>query len=1219
MKLRLTPFSVIPLILLLSILASYPISSTASQDVGATSISPCIQPREIVVNPATNKIYVANYFSNNIGVIDGDANLVTATIDVGTHAEMAVDSTANRVYAINSVSGSISVINGLTDSVVGQLNVRHAASHLALNPTLNRLYVTHTFGGNISVFDVQNMTEVNTVHVGFNPASLAVNPVTNNIYLVAGGLRGEVIVMDGNNYEIVAGVGININPDKIAVDSEANRVYVTSTYGLAILDGEKNEVILVVPSPLRVGFLNIAADSNASRVYVTTSTALLVVDGQHGGLMELVWALGCSGVAVNPATNRIYVTHPHFDMISVVNALNNIHLGIIPVGEDGSGHLEVSQPRVVANVALYPGITNLVSPEAIALNPQTNRIFVACWETNNVGVIDANTSQLISTVGVELGPNDLAVDPLTDRIYVSHWFSQSISVIDGQTNLVVKRISLDDWGTNAIALDSSAKRLYVVNSGLDSGGLLIIDMETGVTLATMAIHGPSDVAVNEFTRTIYLLHHNPDTVSVIDGTSNEVIETIELNHSKGSSPGIVVDSIRNRIYVNHVHGISVIDGETNEVLDEIPTYYWPARDIAIHPVTGNLYVVTGRELFIIDGHSLERVGQIELYGMHACVVDDVIGEVFVTALGHDTLTVLNATSCEALEVIPLGSVPSAVEVNGETDKIYVTNEDTDTVSVINGSTNEIISSIKVGDYPACLEVDSEKNRVYVATAEGLYIIDGVTDTVMATVEYSSGTRGPFDIAFNPSTELIYVTTDPPDNIIIVIDSERNVVVDEARCLLVRGIAVNPETNKLYAECAVSSGFSPTIESVETIWTPWGTQGYRYSYRIGEVYTGSLLGGIMVFDGSNETLSWMSTLLYSPDVFRGRRLPLAVDPSLNVVYAAPNVVWRTEGQALVIEGENDSIVEGLHLPGAYSMDFRDIAVDQETSSVYVLMKDDYIVVLDGNTFDAESLVHLGPRCNADRIAINTETEVVYAANSGTGTISVIETRDNPPVAFFQHSPKTLYTNQDIVFDASYSYDPDGDPIISHNWDFGDGNITGTPSQALTHKYAVDNIYTVTLNVTNSQGLWSITSKTITVNLDNTGPNIARMIQNPPVDKVNPNENVTVTAVNVTDNAGVKNVLLRFSTDNVTFTNVTMTPVIGTHNYTGQIQGQAFGTYVTYKIFAKDTNGNWVETVPHETAGIYRVIPEFPSLLILPLLMMATLLATVFYRRRHQHLK
>jgi len=70
------------------------------------------------------------------------------------------------------------------------------------------------------------------------------------------------------------------------------------------------------------------------------------------------------------------------------------------------------------------------------------------------------------------------------------------------------------------------------------------------------------------------------------------------------------------------------------------------------------------------------------------------------------------------------------------------------------------------------------------------------------------------------------------------------------------------------------------------------------------------------------------------------------------------------------------------------------------------------------------------------------------------------RNRPPVASFTETAETVDTNENISFDASESYDPDG-IIVSYSWDFGDGN-TATGVE-VDHAYEDDGVYTVTLTV------------------------------------------------------------------------------------------------------------------------------------------------------------
>jgi PKD repeat protein len=82
----------------------------------------------------------------------------------------------------------------------------------------------------------------------------------------------------------------------------------------------------------------------------------------------------------------------------------------------------------------------------------------------------------------------------------------------------------------------------------------------------------------------------------------------------------------------------------------------------------------------------------------------------------------------------------------------------------------------------------------------------------------------------------------------------------------------------------------------------------------------------------------------------------------------------------------------------------------------------------------------------------------------------------PYAAFTYSPLYPQVGEDIVFNASDST-PDGGYIISYKWEFGDA--TSGSGMTVTHQYAEAGNYTVTLNVTDSEGKWDTESKIIKV--------------------------------------------------------------------------------------------------------------------------------------------
>src|SRR5947209_3909859 len=85
-----------------------------------TSVFSTLTPRAVVLNEATNKIYVGNSGSGNVTVISGSSNTPVAAspVTVGSHPQsIAVDSAANKIYVANFDSNNVTVIDGSTDAV----------------------------------------------------------------------------------------------------------------------------------------------------------------------------------------------------------------------------------------------------------------------------------------------------------------------------------------------------------------------------------------------------------------------------------------------------------------------------------------------------------------------------------------------------------------------------------------------------------------------------------------------------------------------------------------------------------------------------------------------------------------------------------------------------------------------------------------------------------------------------------------------------------------------------------------------------------------------------------------------------------------------------------------------------------------------------------------------------------------------------------------------
>lgn len=135
------------------------------------------------------------------------------------------------------------------------------------------------------------------------------------------------------------------------------------------------------------------------------------------------------------------------------------------------------------------------------------------------------------------------------------------------------------------------------------------------------------------------------------------------------------------------------------------------------------------------------------------------------------------------------------------------------------------------------------------------------------------------------------------------------------------------------------------------------------------------------------------------------------------------------------------------------------------------------------------------------------------------------------------------------------------------------------------------------------------------VDTIPPNVTNVCQIPLENNMESGDEVKVTAI-VTDNlSGVKQVTLNYTYTNSGGTWFSVVDMMNLEGdvWNGTIPAFLHCTNVTYAIVAEDYVGNIIANERYEYQ--YHVVPEFPSLIILPLFLITTLLAVMLYKRKH----
>jgi YVTN family beta-propeller protein len=376
-------------------------------------------------------------FSFSVTSLFAGAQVVIATLPVGSApSDVAVDSVNNRIYVANWMSDTVTVIDGATNNTA-TVRAHVAAYHATVNSVTNKIYVTGRYDYNLAVIDGVTLA-TQTVYVGSYPVGVAVNSVTNKIYVPLS--SGTVTVIDGGTLSTQS-VTVGADPGGVAVNSVTNTIYVTNQCGndpacgssssgtVTVIDG-----VTLSAQTVTVGVrpLLLAVNPVTNKLYVvnrcgndcgaTNSGTVTVIDGTT--LVTQTVSVGSFpyGVAVNSATNKTYVTNQ--------------------CGNDpscsGSGTVTAIDGTTLSTQTVTVGI----NPLGVAVNSVTNEVFVTdvcgndpmCSSSGTVTIINGATN---STAPVAVGdyPQSLGVNPGTNRIYVANVGDNSVSVIARDTTL----------------------------------------------------------------------------------------------------------------------------------------------------------------------------------------------------------------------------------------------------------------------------------------------------------------------------------------------------------------------------------------------------------------------------------------------------------------------------------------------------------------------------------------------------------------------------------------------------------------------------------------------------------------------------------------------------------------------------------------------------------------------------------------------------------------
>ncbi len=225
-----------------------------------------------------NRLYVTNFGSHNVSVVDLNTSRVTAEIPVGFGPTgMAVTPNLEHIYVANFYGGSVSVISTASNSVEKTIPIpsgygNSAPFGMAITPDGSQVFVTNLSDGTIRIISTQTNTVTTTVTAAYDWALryIVISPDGQYVYAIGTG-DGKITVLRVSDFSVVTTIR-NLPSARHAVFTpDGSRLYVTGekVNRLYVIDTTVNQLLYTFQFPNGSGTLTVDTESTGKFVLVS--------------------------------------------------------------------------------------------------------------------------------------------------------------------------------------------------------------------------------------------------------------------------------------------------------------------------------------------------------------------------------------------------------------------------------------------------------------------------------------------------------------------------------------------------------------------------------------------------------------------------------------------------------------------------------------------------------------------------------------------------------------------------------------------------------------------------------------------------------------------------------------------------------------------------------------------------------------------------------------
>ena len=284
---------------------------------------------------------------------------------------------------------------------------------------------------------------------------------------------------------------------------------------------------------------------------------------------------------------------------------------------------------------------------------------------------------------------------------------------------------------------------------------------------SLGFSGPLGLAYDPSNGNIYMSNSGSNRVSVINGTSNQVMENITV----GNEPGYMAyDPFSGELLVIENSNIAVINTTTN-LLSSHLLEGQNASYISFDGRNGCFYISYSTSadnngyILVLNGSDNSVVAKItSVLGPYASMADGNNGYVYVSYYSFNQgVAIINDTTNKLVREYSFGDAADMAVYDPDNNRVYLANGNR--VTVFNGSSNNITGNFTVASNLLSIAYDSSSGTIYLTdlSTSNIFVYESSTNTLLKKLYVGGNPNG---IIFDSSNGLLYVA-DPPYSVAVI--------------------------------------------------------------------------------------------------------------------------------------------------------------------------------------------------------------------------------------------------------------------------------------------------------------------------------------------------------------------------------------------------------------------------------------------------------------------